>query len=245
MPKKTEIVFLDTLLKKYHLTGNDIDKEYHDSIVPIYNTRKFTPEQIHKSLTSWIEGHLNSPLNTFLLKESLLKYISDEEALRLYNLIPDSLKANSYGKELKSIIALYVGKTAPDFSQLDTAGAEISLSQFRGKYVLIDFWASWCGPCRKENPNLVDAIKKNSHKNLEVISVSLDDKREPWIAAIKKDGLGSWKHISDLKGWKNQIAKRYKVRSIPCNFLIDPDGKIIAKNLRGETFPTELSKLIH
>jgi thiol-disulfide isomerase/thioredoxin len=246
LPRKTEIIFLDTLLKTYQVKGNDIDKEYEGSLIPITDRSKYTQPEMNKLVTSWIENHSNSPLNTYILNTSLLNKISDEEILRLYNLIPDAVKTNSYGKELKFISEnLFIGKNAPDFSQSDTTGVKISLSQFRGKYVLIDFWASWCIPCRAENPFLVAAIKKYGNKNLEIISVSLDDKRDPWIEAIKKDGINGWKHISDLKGWENQISKNYRIRSVPRNFLISPDGKIIGKNLRGKTFMEELSKLIH
>ncbi|MBB2148304.1 TlpA disulfide reductase family protein [Pedobacter gandavensis] len=244
LPKKTEIIFQDTL-STYQVKGNDIHKEYWDSIVPLKDGKKYAPYEINKLVTSWLEAHPNSPLNTYVLY-GLVEEVSDKEILRLYNLIPDSLTTNSYGKELKFIMDnLYVGKTAPDFTQVDTAGNKVSLSQFRGKYVLIDFWASWCTPCRAENPHLVEAMKKYGNKKIEIISVSFDDKREPWLAAIKKDGIGMWKHVSDLKGRENELSKIYRISPIPRNFLIDPDGKIIAKNLRGKNFLTELSKLIN
>jgi thiol-disulfide isomerase/thioredoxin len=109
--------------------------------------------------------------------------------------------------------------------------------------VLIDFWASWCRPCREENPNVVNAFKKYASKNFTVLGVSLDQAKPAWISAIKMDGL-TWTHISDLKGWQNDVAGMFHITSIPQNLLIDPQGKIIAKNLRGEALDSKLESLL-
>jgi thiol-disulfide isomerase/thioredoxin len=109
---------------------------------------------------------------------------------------------------------------------------------------LLDFWASWCGPCRAENPNVLKAYNKYKDKNFTVLGVSLDAKKEPWLAAIKTDGL-TWTEISDLKGWNNMVAKQYTIRSIPQNFLIDPTGKIVGKNLRGDDLEAKLASLLN
>ena len=165
--------------------------------------------------------------------------------MRLFKLIPESNQKGTYFDELKYVSdSLFIGKTLPDFIQSDTSGVDIKLSKFRGKYVLVDFWASWCIPCRAENPHLVTAIQKYPNKDLEIISVSLDDKAAPWMAAIKKDGIQMWKHTSDLEGWNNRVAIKHRIRSVPANFLVDPNGKIIAKNLRGKEVLDVLEKII-
>ncbi len=137
-----------------------------------------------------------------------------------------------------------LGATAPEFAEADTAGKVISLSSFRGKYVLIDFWASWCGPCRRENPNVVKAYNTYKGKNFTILGVSLDrpNAKDKWLAAIHKDGL-TWNHVSDLKFWDSKAAGLYAVRGIPQNFLLDPNGKIIGKNLRGEDLQNKLAEL--
>lgn len=135
-----------------------------------------------------------------------------------------------------------IGATAIDFTQNNTAGKPVKLSDYRGKYVLLDFWASWCGPCRAENPNVLDNYEKYHSKGLEILGVSLDDKKDAWLKAIKDDGL-EWAHVSDLKGWKNEVAKEYNIRAVPSNFLIDKEGKIVAVDLRGEELTQKLAEI--
>ena len=135
----------------------------------------------------------------------------------------------------------FVGQSIMPFTQKDTSGVDVSIAALKGKYVLIDFWASWCGPCRRENPNIVKAYKNYKDNNFEILGVSLDDKRDKWIAAIHKDEL-KWYHVSDLKGWKNEVSEMFGIRSIPQNLLIDPDGKIIARNITGHELAIALTK---
>lgn len=136
------------------------------------------------------------------------------------------------------------GNAAPDFSAATPDGTNITLSSFKGKYVLLDFWAAWCGPCRKENPNVVKAYMDFKDKNFTVIGVSLDTNKEKWEDAIKTDNL-SWTQVSELKGWASSIARNYQVNSIPANFLIDPNGNIIASNLRGQALHDKLSEVLN
>ncbi|MFD1164327.1 redoxin domain-containing protein [Sphingobacterium daejeonense] len=128
--------------------------------------------------------------------------------------------------------ALVVGADAYDFEQNDVNGKPVKLSDFKGKYVLIDFWASWCKPCRQENPNVVKAYQAYKDKNFEILGVSLDSDKNNWLKAIKDDGL-TWTNVSDLKGWKNEVGELYAIKAVPTNYLISPEGKIIAKDLRG------------
>lgn len=143
-----------------------------------------------------------------------------------------------------------IGSQAPEIALPNPKGKVMKLSSLKKKYILIDFWASWCGPCRKENPNLVEAWKKYSKATFtgdarfEIYSVSLDNQKEAWINAIKTDGL-TWKyHVSDLQGWKSSAAATYAVRSIPANFLVDPSGKIVAMNLRGLELHKAIDKYV-
>lgn len=136
------------------------------------------------------------------------------------------------------------GNVAPEISLPNPNGKVINLSDLRGKYVLVDFWASWCKPCRRENPNVVRAYQKYKSKGFEILSVSLDKNKSAWVNAIKADNM-TWKHVSDLKFWNSEAAQKYGVSSIPFTLLLDPDGKIVAKNLRGEALHNTLAKLLN
>ena len=132
---------------------------------------------------------------------------------------------------------------APDFTLSDTSGKAVSLSSFKGKYVLLDFWASWCRPCRIENPNVVAAYNQFKNKNFTILSVSLDNNRQAWLKAIRDDGL-TWNHVSDLKGWNSEVAAVYRVQGIPYNFLLDPNGNIVAENIRGQELFNALNEYV-
>ena len=145
-------------------------------------------------------------------------------------------------RQLDLISRFVQGGVAPDFTQNDPQGNPVSLTDFRGKVVLVDFWASWCGPCRKENPNVVKLYQQYKDQGFEILGVSLDSKQDRWLDAIAKDGL-TWTHVSDLKGWQNEVAGMYSVTSIPHTVLLDAEGKILGRNLRGPALEQKLAEV--
>jgi peroxiredoxin len=160
--------------------------------------------------------------------QNLHKYLE-----QIKNPAPEPQQTASFG----------IGDQVPDITEKTPEGNEISLSSLRGNYVLLDFWAGWCRPCRMENPNLVKNYEKYHKKGFEIFQVSLDQKREMWLDAIKKDGLGKWKHVSDLGYWQSKHARAYNITSIPANFLLDPEGKVIAVNLHEQKLADKLAEI--
>jgi peroxiredoxin len=186
----------------------------------------------------FIKDHPTSPVSLYILKHELTDdYYPDYDKLApYYDPLSPELKQTKFGQEYGKMLAglknKRIGIKAPDFILADTSGKPLSLSSLRGKYVLVDFWASWCGPCRQENPNIVKAYNQFKDKNFTILGVSLDQKRDAWLNAIAKDKL-DWTQVSDLKYWNSAAAQLYAVKAIPQNLLLDPDGRIIAKNLFG------------
>jgi peroxiredoxin len=198
-------------------------------------------------LKSYLSQNTSSIVSLEALKQ-IAGYVPDvTEVEPLYTSLSTTVKNTKSGQEFGAKLTKWksvaIGAISPDFSQNDTKGNPVKLASFRGKYLLIDFWASWCGPCRRENPVVVEAYNEFKDKNFTIMGISLDNNQANWEKAIEADKL-EWTQLSDLKGWQNEVAALYGVQSIPQNFLLDPDGKIIAKNLRGNELKAKLKELL-
>lgn len=213
------------------------------------NTYNGLQANMQKEIDKFIASKPRSLVSPFVLD---ITYSFNEDVMMLekrFKSLDASIRKSATGKKIEDMIEEKkigaVGTQAIDFTQTDTTGTPVSLSSFRGKYVLLDFWASWCGPCRQENPNVVENYNKFHGKNFTVLSVSLDrpGQKDKWLEAIHTDGL-TWTHVSDLQFWNNAVAKTYKINSIPQNILIDPQGKIIGRNLRGPALQEKLCEVL-
>ena len=196
--------------------------------------------------TELIKANPDSYVSTFVIVSGMgqMEY---EQLKERYNLLGEKAKASAQGKAIAAQIAKLestaIGQIAPNFTITTPEGESISLYDIKGKVKLIDYWASWCGPCRGENPHVVEIYKEYHPKGLEIFGVSLDNNKEAWVKAIADDGL-VWKHGSDLKGWQSAPAQLYSVSGIPHTVLLDENNKIIAKNLRGDELKQKIAELL-
>jgi peroxiredoxin len=230
--------------KLYNAARAKNDKPQMDSLEKIFDELDKRKRQYVKDYAA---GHPASYITAYAVYTTFVFNPEVADLRALYGNLAPVIQSSYFGKQVKASLDAAeltdIGQPAPAFVQNDASGKPVSLASFKGQYLLLDFWASWCGPCRAENPNVVKAYQKFHPKGFAILGVSLDESKDRWLAAVKKDQL-SWTQVSDLKGWQNSVADLYGVKGIPMNYLLDKEGKILAKGLRGEDLEKKLAELL-
>jgi peroxiredoxin len=236
---------LDSIENLYYIAKSAGNNPRMNELDTLYES--VAKEQAYVMMPLVLESN-KSVVSAYVTWIKLVHHLNTNELDSITAGFDSTLNKSVYVKMLKDYIAVLrrteIGQPAIDFTMNDTEGKPVSLSLLYGKYLLIDFWASWCSPCRRENPNVVQAYKQYHKKGFDILGVSFDRKKEAWLKAIKEDKL-VWTHVSDLKYWGNEAGKAYGIRSIPSNVLLDPKGIIIAKNLHGKDLQNKLKEIFN
>ena len=235
------------------LSSAAFDEAYKNKNTPVMDSLDAVDIEIMKAkrkvVAEYVKKHPASLRAAIAIQENFAYYAEADEVEPLYNILASNIKNSKSGKNIKKMLDVYktvaVGMKAPEIVQNDTSGHILYLSTVHGTVVMIDFWASWCGPCRRENPNIVKAYEQFHNKGFEIYGVSYDTEKgvAKWKKAINTDKL-TWYEVSDLKGWQNSTSNQYYIKAIPANILLDSDGKIIAKNLFGDKLIQKLKELM-
>lgn len=223
--------------------GENQSAGMQDTLIHMYTTVK---EQTARTIDSLVTNYPDSYAVALIINNIVAKQQDVVTVERMYESLTPRIKSAYLGQRLKNTIdemkRTFVGSIAPDFTLPTPTGEEVSLSDYRGKYLLLDFWASWCGPCLREIPNVKRVYERFHNQGFEILSVSLDEKKENWTSAIEKNQL-NWGHVSSLKGWKCPVVELYHISGVPAMFLLDKEGKIVATDLRGEELEEQVAKL--